>query len=459
MTITRRDLISRTAATTAGVAVVGSVSTLLAANPAAGIADVSGGPGYGPLVADPKKLLDLPKGFRYTVLSRTGQQLLSGGAKVPSNCDGMAAFPGPGGEIRLVRNHENRVTAAGPVVGPKSHTYDPGGKGGTTTLAVKDGKLVGEWVSLAGSAVNCAGGPTPWHTWLTCEETEDKAGTNGYTKDHGWIFEVCSRDNARNAEPTPLKAMGRFAHEAVAVDPRSGIVYETEDAFEKPFGLFFRFLPKKPGGGYGSLRAGGRLEAMRVPGVKDLSVVQQAGTRFKVEWVKVPDPEAKTTPIRFQDFGKAGVTHSQKLEGAWYHRGQVYFTASFSRESLGSAKEHDGQVWKYTPATSTLELVLVFKRDPKDPVDATFQGPDNICMSPYGGLMICQDSDGENYLMSLDRRGKPFLFARNRQNIGTTEKPNFGEFAGVAFSPDGRTLYVNCYEPGTTFAITGPWKH
>ncbi|MGW2850349.1 alkaline phosphatase PhoX, partial [Streptomyces sp. NPDC001274] len=276
----RRQVLAGTGAALASVAFTGAFSELFA-----GTAAARGHAGYGPLVPDPDGLLDLPKGFRYRVLSREGGPLRSGQGLVPSNHDGMAAFAGRHGHVHLVRNHENRVTARIPVPVVEGLTYDPMGKGGCTALEL-DGRnnVLGERVAIAGTAVNCAGGRTPWNTWLTCEETEDRAGTNGYTKDHGFIFEVDGADPRRTGA-VPLTAMGRFQHEAIAIDPGNGIVYETEDAFDKPFGLFYRFLPNKPLGGTGSLRAGGRLEAMRVPGVPDLSLVQETGTAFEgIEW-------------------------------------------------------------------------------------------------------------------------------------------------------------------------------
>jgi secreted PhoX family phosphatase len=451
MDLTRRDVMSYGAAVSLGVVVSGAVDALFAANPAAGARGPAAG--YGPLVPDPDGMLDLPRGFRYRVLSREGDPLASGGT-VPSRFDGMAAFAGRRGTTHLVRNHECRVGVPHPVQAPPSHTYDPEGPGGTTTLIVdRSGRTTEEYVSLAGTFVNCAGGPTPWGTWLTCEETEDSPGDS--TMSHGWIFEVDPVDQSRNADPTPLTAMGRFQHEAVAVDPRTGVVYETEDAFQYPFGLFYRFLPERPLGGHGSLRAGGVLEAMRVPGVPDLSLVQEPGTTFtNIEWVAVPDPLATSTPTRLQDYGPAGITHAQKLEGAYWGNGSAYFVSSYARDAEGSGANHDGQVWRYDPRRNTLELVVVFGYDPAEQVG---EGPDNIALSPYGGLMVCEDLGGENYVIGTTADGKTFPLARNRVNAGSEDDPEYGELAGVTFSADGRTLYFNVYNPGVTFAVTGPW--
>jgi secreted PhoX family phosphatase len=229
---TRRQVLAGTGALGVGIAFSGALSELFAGTAAA--QNLGHGGGYGPLVPDPKGLLDLPEDFRYRVLSREGDPLRSGEGAVPSNHDGMSAFAGRGDRIHLVRNHENRADGVPTVEGL---TYDPAGKGGCTALTLDSrNHVLSERVAIAGTAVNCAGGPTPWGTWLTCEETEDRAGTNGYTKDHGFIFEVDPADPRRTGA-VPLTAMGRFQHEAIAVDPRRGVVYETEDAFQKPFGL------------------------------------------------------------------------------------------------------------------------------------------------------------------------------------------------------------------------------
>ncbi|MCG7527858.1 PhoX family protein [Streptomyces sp. OfavH-34-F] len=448
----RRSVLATSGAAAVSIAFTGAFTELFAGSSAA-----IGHGGYGPLVPDPDGLLDLPKGFRYRVLSREGDPLRSGEGRVPSHCDGMAAFTGRGGRVRLVRNHENRVNAAIPVPTVPGLTYDPMGKGGCTALELDGGnRVLSERVAIAGTAVNCAGGRTPWNTWLTCEETEDRAGTNGYTKDHGYIFEVDGADPRRTGA-VPLTAMGRFQHEAVAIDPRDGTVYETEDAFEKPFGLFYRFLPRKPLGGTGSLRAGGRLEAMRVPGVPDLSAVQETGTVFEgIEWVPVPDPQAAETPIRFQDFGRGGITHAQKLEGCYWGGSCVYFVSSFAHRDEGSAADHYGQVWRYDPARRRLTLVVVF--GPDTDLQLPGESPDNITLAPDGGLMVCEDGGGAQHVFGLTRRGEVYAMARGRQNIGTEEDPEWGEFAGVTFAPDHRTMYVNVYTPGTTFAVTGPWR-
>ncbi|MER6446165.1 alkaline phosphatase PhoX [Streptomyces venezuelae] len=413
------------------------------------------GHGYGPLVADPRGLLDLPAGFTYQVLSRAGEPLRSGEGPVPANCDGMAAFEAGGGRVRLVRNHENRTTAALRVPAVPGLTYDPQALGGCTALELDAaGQVSGERVALAGTAVNCAGGRTPWNTWLSCEETEDRAGTSGYTRDHGYVFEVNPADPYRSGA-VPLTAMGRFAHEAVAVDPYRGVVYETEDAFVRPFGLFYRFLPERPLGGLGSLRAGGRLEAMRVPGLADLAVVDEPGAVFPVEWVPVPDPSAAGTPIRLQDFGPGGITHAQKLEGCYWGDGGVHFVSSFARSGEGAPADHHGQVWFHDPRRSTIRLDVRFGA--ASDISLPGDSPDNICLAPDGGLMVCEDGGGAQYVFGVTEGGEVYPMARNAQDVGGPGAPEWGEFAGVTFSPDGRTMYVNAYAPGTTFAVTGPW--
>ncbi|AXK32870.1 DUF839 domain-containing protein [Streptomyces armeniacus] len=463
MSTTRREVLARSGALGAGIAFAGSIPEVFAGT--AHAQGTGGGDGYGPLVEDPDGLLDLPKGFRYKVLSKEGDELRSGEGKVPGNHDGMAAFAGSRGHGRgghdsvwLVRNHENRMDGKVPVPTVDGLTYDPEAKGGCTVLELDGHNGVrDERVGIAGTSTNCAGGHTLWGTWLTCEETEFKAGEEGYTKDHGFIFEVAF-GNGHRTVPEPLTAMGRFQHEAIAIDPGTGVVYETEDAFESPFGLFYRFLPNRPRGGFDSLRAGGTLEAMRVPGVPDLSAVHETGKTFRgIEWVEVPDPLAKETAIRHQDFGSKGITHAQKLEGCYWGGRCVYFVSSYAKSDEGSAADHYGQIWRYDPEGNHLTLVVLF--GPDSDLDMPGEEPDNICLAPSGGLMVCEDGEGAQHVYGLTKRGKVYPMARGAQNIGTPDEPAWGEFAGVTFSPDSRTMYVNCYTPGTTFAVTGPWRH
>jgi secreted PhoX family phosphatase len=456
--LSRRQFVARAAAAGVAVSVAGSVEALFTSEPALG----TSGPkvGYGPLVPDPNGMLDLPSGFSYKILSREGT-VRPDGLKVPSRFDGMGTFPDRVGGSRLVRNHECSPTAAILVKAPADLTYDPGAAGGTSTLVVdRHNVATNEFISLGGTAINCSGGLSPWRTWLTCEETELKAGTSGYTKDHGFIFEVDPYDDRRNVNPTPLKAMGRFQHEAVAIDPNTGIVYETEDAFVAPLGSFYRFLPNRPRGGWGSLRAGGELQALHVPGLTDLSVVQEAGASFGgISWVKVPDPLATSESVRAQDYAKP-ITGGYKIEGAWWGVQDrcVYFASSFARTELGPAMNHDGQVWKYDPSRNTLRLELIFTRPTPGSDNPEFDAPDNITMSPYGGLMMCEDGLGEQHMLGTTEDGEVFVFAKNRVNNGTPDKPEYGELAGAGFSADGRTMFFNIYTPGITFAITGPWR-
>ncbi len=269
--LSRRQLIHRGAA---GLFVVGNLTSIISATASAadlarpgarravalGAGPRSWATGYGELIADPAKILDLPDGFGYTIVSETGAPLTGAEGTLPNRFDGSALFE-IGGKRYLVRNSEQEIEADYPVVAAPEFTYDPIALGGTTTTEIAaDNTVVAEYVSLAGTIRNCAGGVTPWGTWLTCEENEGRAGEGGLTKDHGFVFEVDPVDIANNRDPVPLEGLGRFAHEAVAVDPATGVVYLTEDN-GGPNGLLYRATPATPLGGSGSLRDGAVLEA------------------------------------------------------------------------------------------------------------------------------------------------------------------------------------------------------
>lgn len=386
--------------------------------------------GYGPLQADSAGVLALPAGFTYVRFGEAGQPM-TGGTPTPSMHDGMAAFPGPDGHtVRLVRNHEQSY---GPAFATPA--YDPTAAGGTVNLVFDTarGELVAHYPTLAGTVRNCAGGPTPWGTWLTCEETFSDGEVP-----HGYIFEVPSTATGA-VDPVALTDMGRFVHEAVAVDPKTGIVYETEDRGSSGF---YRFLPNRSD----DLAAGGCLQMLAVRGRPgyDTRTGQTVGEILHVEWVDIDEPnptgtDADTLDVFHQGQTRGGATFA-RLEGAWYGSGSVFFNAT----SGGDASL--GQVWEYRPTgRSGGQLILLFESPSPDLLEA----PDNVCVSPGGSLLLCEDGGATDYLRGVTSKGQLFDFGRNDLNGA--------EFAGATFSPDGQTLFLNIQTPGITFAITGPF--
>lgn len=387
-------------------------------------------------------LLHLPSGFRYLSFGWIGDPLADGLA-TPGMHDGMAAFSAGGTRVQLVRNHEIRTSgafAARPI-------YDANGGGGTTTIEFDTvtGTVGGAWASLAGTAVNCAGGPTPWGSWLTCEETVlGPGGEVAYERPHGYIFEVPA-DGEASAEP--CRAMGRFVHEATAVDPDTGIVYETEDQITAGV---YRFLPVKAG----NIEAGGRLEMLAIADAPRavLHATQETSVWRPVSWVPINDPDpAGAGPQSVYAQGRlAGGAEFRRLEGMWYGDGRIYIV------STNGGDAGVGQVWEYDPPGERLRLLF------ESPGPGVLELPDNLCVSPHGGLMLCEDNLEENFVRWLAPDGRIFPFARN--NVVLTGERNgivgdyrASEFAGATYSPDGRWLFVNVQVPGITFAITGPW--
>lgn len=462
MAITRREMLMRSAGGL-GLLVAGQAGVLRLATPSFAAPIGPRGDGFGPLVSDPDGILDLPVGFSYAILTQAGRALPAGGF-APGRPDGTASFAGPLAQTYLVMNHEQGGSADHPAAAPAELTYDPACKGGTSTLRLDARhRFADQYVSLGGTFNNCAGGPTPWGTWLTCEETETKAGQSGATKNHGFVFEVSPTDPAANASPQPLAALGRFAHEAVTVDPLRGHLYLTEDA-SSPNGLLYRFTPTTLPSGLHTLRNGGTLEAMRIVGVPDLSAFTTVGVTLPVTWVPVPDPSAATLSVRKQFTYKAfpsgstvtgaggAATRSRKFEGAWWGAGKAFIVCSFARGAADwSEAAHDGQVWSYDPARALLRLEAFFPRnlDPEGAGADQPDGPDNITVNPWGGLFVAEDGEGPQHLVAIADDGTPSLFARNALSGS--------EFTGVNFSPDRLTLFANIQDEGYTFAISGPF--
>lgn len=396
--------------------------------------------------------LALPKGFRYTVFSRTGDPM-SDGHPTPDLHDGMAAFM-VGRELRLVRNHEINNLLAKPEIafGSQEQAYDTTAGGGTTTLVIdpKTRLPIRSFASLSGTLQNCAGGATPWGTWISCEEStlgSQKFEYDGriygtFRKPHGYCFEVDAGADLQST-PIPLKAMGRFVHEAVTVDRATGIIYLTEDSTTAGF---FRFIPKKRG----HLADGGTLQMLAVKGSPHYQsgTKQRVGAPLAATWVTIDDPDpagAGTDPhaVYKEGIAKGGATFA-RLEGCTSGNGRIYFTAT-----IGGDAGH-GQVWEYHPTgPESGVLTLLFESPGPDVLDL----PDNITVSPRGGLVICEDGEGENYLRGLGAKGGLFNLARN-----IIPGHEDGEFAGAIFSPDGSTLFVNIQDPGVTLAIWGPWR-
>ncbi|MBX9727839.1 MAG: PhoX family protein [Sphingopyxis sp.] len=419
-------------------------------------------PGYGPLVEDPGGLLDLPRGFSYRLISSLGDAM-SDGNKVPDRADGMGCFRLDANRIALVRNHELGAhhAATGPFAGGSASSsvasfdrVSASGQpmpGGTSTIVLDARTLAVEsqYLSLVGTIRNCAGGITPWGSWLTCEEDVTRAGAGRApgTRDHGWVFEVPAAAG-RLVDPVPLTAMGRRNHEAACVDPRTGIVYLTEDRNDS---LFYRFLPEAPG----RLSAGGRLQALAFidtarTDTRNWNGADMApGEEVGVRWIDLDGVEAPDDDLRDRGHA-AGAALFARGEGIWWGNGELYFTAT----SGGRVKE--SQVFRYIPsraegqagerdAPGKLKLFL------ESPGRDTLSYADNLTVMPNGHLMLCEDQyevGAVNHLRGVTPAGDVYPFARIRLST---------EPAGVCFSPDGLTMFVNLYSPTRTLAITGPW--
>lgn len=396
----------------------------------------------GALVRDPQGILDLPAGFQYRILSRVGETM-NDGHLVPNQHDGMAAFAGQDGKTILVRNHEVHPLQSFNKLAADIPQYDRSCSGGTTTLIVdRDRNLTKHYLSLAGTNRNCAGGTTPWGSWISCEEEiSTPYPPPGYTRaivypiwgkveqKHGYNFEVPAHGGL--ATPTPLVAMGRFRHEAIATDPKTGYIYQTEDQVNS---CIYRFRPDQPG----KLQEGGTLEALVIKDLPqiDTGINFPVGKPQAVSWVKLEDVDPEHDTLRYEAQTK-GAAIFRRGEGMCYANGELYWTAT----NGGAAQV--GQIFRYNPAKETVELFV------ESPGSGVLDYPDNLTLAPFGDLIVCEDGAGEQFLVGITPAGEYYKFARNALNSS--------EFAGVCFSPDGQTMFVNIYYPGMTLAIWGDW--
>ncbi len=458
---TRRQFLGLTSTAFAGLALSGCATTVAGSGSTSGIAGQTIH-GYGPLIPDPAGLFDLPQGFRYQVISSFGDAM-SDGHHVPDRADGMGCFGYDQDRVLLVRNHELKVghvkdgalRTAGRTLAGAYDVLDDGSAipGGTTTMLynLKTGRMEQQWLSLTGTIRNCSGGITPWGSWLTCEEDLTRAG-QGVKQDHGWVFEVPARTKGL-VEAVPLKDMGRFNHEAVAVDPATGIVYLTEDRED---GLLYRFLPNAKG----ELAKGGRLQALAFVDSTIRDSRNFSGDTIPVQhklptrWIDLDSPHAPDDDLRQRGAAK-GAALFARGEGIHYGvgadgRGEVYFCCT----SGGAAKL--GQIMRYrlsrfegqtgeTSEPGTLDIFV------ESTGKAMLDYADNLTVGPGGHLIVCEDQYTDvvdNRLRGVTPRGEVYGFARLKAQT---------ELAGACFSPDGGTMFVNIYSPGKTLAITGPW--
>ncbi len=542
--LTRRRLLQGSGATAAAL-VAGTFTALHARQATAAVAAAGGkqtesAPSpYGPIapvadLATGLPLLQLPDGFSYASHGWTGDPM-SDGRPTPSLHDGMAVVrsrrtrpSGRSTELTLVRNHERGLVAAmadtilaparydsglvngivtlgGAVtarIGANNTVRLPGqpdpapfvgfAAGGTTNLVFRDSRWAGSAASLGGTVGNCAGGPTPWGSWLSCEETVLDFSQIGGRK-HGYVFE-CAPDPAASLA-TPIVEMGRFVHEAVAVDPATGQVYMTED--NRNCAALFRYVPTDAGGGIGSLQRGGRLQAARIKTVLSQAVPQglaasndsalldpRIGDEYELEWVDIADPDAGPRTVAGQPGGvalavmagptiqalAAGCTRWSRGEGIWFSGGKMFIVDTAAGVNAGGRVGNgDGAVWELTLATMRLRALFVSGHQ------TAGNNPDNVTVSPRGGIVLCEDGGGSTdafgtgaRLLGLTAEGAAYIFCKNNAALSAAQVAAAGklvpagdyrgvEFAGACFDPSGRVLFVSIQNPGITFAITGPW--
>ncbi|MCY1061736.1 alkaline phosphatase PhoX [Nannocystis sp. SCPEA4] len=381
---------------------------------------------YGALVPDPEGILDLPAGFTYTIVSQTGDTMTDG-YRVPGAPDAMGAFPGPNNTVVLMCNHELSPGSSDSPYNdgqdPPPEAYDEDAVGGVTRIVLDNDTLeiVSNNLVLVGTIRNCAGGVSPWG-WLSCEENVDDG--------HGYVF-LCKTDAETVQMPERIVGYGRCNHEAACVDPDTFHAYLTEDRGDS---CLYRFVPNDKADPFT-----GKLQALKVVGQDDFATTTMDVSEIvDCEWVDIDEPDPAVDILRIEAQGK-GAAIFVRGEGIWWFEGAVYVCSTSGGPADG------GQIFRLIDGPNGATLELIGRSDDKDLLDM----PDNICVAPWGEVFMAEDGDGDNYVRVLAPTGEIYDFARNAQSDS--------EFAGVCFSPDGKTMFVNIQGDGITLAVRGPF--
>ena len=392
----RRDFLRTGAVTAGGLALgTGMWRNALAATPA-----VSAPGPYGPLQAADANGIRLPKGFTSRKIAQAGQPVAGTGYVYPVFPDGQATYATEDGWFVLVTNSEAPEASGA-------------GRGGASAIRFdRDGNITDAYRILGNTTENCAGGKTPWGTWMSCEETET-----------GLVYE-CDPFGRKPSVAHP--AMGVFEHEAICVDPRFEQIYLSED---DGAGGFYRFTPRN----YPDCSAG-------------LLEIATRASDGSVRWTEVPDPSAKTKRTAAQ---VPGATRFDRGEGIWFDSGIVYL-----------ATTGDDRIWAYNTGLQTME-VLYDRRILDDP---PFKNVDNLCLTISGDMFVCEDpGDIGMGIITPHREAARFLEvtgAGQRVPPGLPEDVD-NEITGVIFDPSWTRMYFSAqrsFGSGVVYEVTGPFR-